>query len=81
MIKIKKNTKIKKKEYIPFKTTTKIIKSLLKAKYKREEKRNGEEEKRNGSREENEPSWGMGGLYITIFPTELPTEINCCRWH
>jgi len=77
----KKNTKIKKKEYIPFKTTTKTIKSLLKVKYKREKKRNEEEEKRNRSREENEPSGGMGGLYIAIFPTKLPTKINCCRWH
>jgi hypothetical protein len=43
IIKIKKNTKIKKKEYIPFnmfKTTTKAIKSLPKTKYKRR----GEEE-------------------------------------
>ena len=24
---------------------------------------------------------GGGGFYIAIFPTALPTEINCCRWH
>jgi hypothetical protein len=24
---------------------------------------------------------GGGGVYIAMFPTVLPTEINCCRWH
>jgi len=44
-----------------------------------EEKRNGEEEKR--SREKKMNQMGGGGIYMVIFPTELPTEINCCRWH
>jgi hypothetical protein len=43
----KKNTKIKKKEYIPFKTTTKTIKSLPKAKYKLRGKEKWEKEKRS----------------------------------
>jgi hypothetical protein len=70
----KKNTKIKKKEYIPFKTTTKTIKSLLKVKYKREKKRNEEEEKRNRSREENEPSGGDGGVIYSNFSDEITDE-------
>jgi hypothetical protein len=57
IIKIKKNTKIKKKEYIPFKTTTKTIKSLLKAKYKPR----GEEKWRRRETEAEKKMNQMGG--------------------
>jgi hypothetical protein len=75
MIKIKKY-KDKEKKYIPFKTTTKIIKSLQKAKCNRR----GEEKWRRREtkpREKNEPNGGKGVFYMAIFPT----DINCCRWH
>jgi hypothetical protein len=80
MIKIKKKYKDKEKKYIPFKTTTKIRKSLQKAKcnIRGEEKWRRRETK---SREKNEPNGGKGVFYMKIFPTELPTDINCCRWH
>jgi hypothetical protein len=45
-----------------------------------EEKRNGEEEKRSREKK-NEPNGEGVGIYMAIFPTELPTDINCCRWH
>jgi len=46
----------------------------------REEKRNGEEEKRSREKKMNQMGGG-GGIYMAIFPTELPMEINCCWWH
>jgi hypothetical protein len=52
----------------------------------REEERKGEEKGRRGEQgrkgeEEKRRKCGGGvvAVYKAIFPTELPTEINCCR--
>jgi len=57
----------------------------------REEERKGEEKGRRGEEEskgerakrrrgeEEKVRGGVVAVYKAIFPTELPTEINCCR--